>query len=337
MPQPRKPLPVCAVVVATLAAVGLGASGCKNKSEASQAEALEAGTPGMSILDESLPNDSALRVESGVMPHDLDPYAGEMDVKNRYAATVMITTGDPMESVECSGVLVSPRLVLTAGSCMCAPRPVATPQSEEKTLVDGSSCAKRAAVTATVYGEVLDRKFKEVATQVEFWTYEGEVRPHPELELRLDERGAVVSSRADLAAIVLDKPVEHGLAGIPLADAEVQGNEMLVMAGYARDNQQRFGGFMRVRYFRRNKVQRLSPGGRALYEQQGAFLYNGYMGGPCLREKEGAEPALVGIASVDSDERLSFTSTYVFRDWLATEMRRAAGRGASGTGNSHQE
>jgi hypothetical protein len=331
------PLTACAVVVATLAAVGLGASGCKNKAaETTQVEAVEAGTPGMNVLDESLPDDSEPRVESGVMPHDLDPYAGEMDVQNRYLATVMITTGDPMGSVECSGVLVSPRLVLTAGSCMCAPRPVVTPHSEEKTLVDGSTCAKRAAVTAAVYGEVLDRKFKEVATQVEFWTYEGEVQPHPELELRLDERGSVVSSRADLAAIVLDKPVGHGLAGVPVADADVQGNEMLVMAGYARDSQQRFGGFMRVRYFRRNKVQRLSPGGRVLYEQQGAFLYNGYMGGPCLREK-GAEPVLVGIASVDSDEQLSFTSTYVFRDWLATEMRRAAGRGAPSLGTPHQE
>jgi hypothetical protein len=184
-----------------------------------------------------------------------------------------------------------------------------------------------------IYGEVLDRKFKEGTTQVALQTYEGEVRPHPEFELRLDERGSIVSGKADLAAILLDRPVGDGLAGIPLADIEAQRDEKLIMAGYARDSQQRFGGFMRVRYSRRNKVQRVSPGGWGRYEQQGPFLYNGYMGGPCIRE-DGNGRSLVGIASVDSDEQLSFTSAYTFREWVRAELRRVARRGAVAPGNS---
>lgn len=61
-----------------------------------------------------------------------------------------------------------------------------------------------------------------------------------------------------------------------------------------------------------------------LYEQQGAFVYNGYTGGPCFREGE-SRRWLVGIASVGPDQQLSFTSTYFFRDWLRAELQRAAG------------
>lgn len=329
--MPRVPRAAWALGL-TAMAVGLGATGCKSKAEE---PAAQENFPEQRIVEEELPEPEPLR-ETGVLERDWDVYAGEMDDRNRYVATVMIAKGDPLDSVECSGVLLSPRLVLTAGSCVCSPHPVQMPSAIETTLIDGSACAKRVGVATAIYGEVLDQQYKETATQMKFRLYQGEVHPHPDLELRLDARGAVVSSRADLAAIVLDTPVVDGPSGIPLADSEVQSDEALVMAGHVRNTPQAIGGFMRVRYYRPIQVQSVSSEGRIRYEQQGALLYNGYMGGPCIREK-GAARSLVGIASVDSDEQPSFTSTYVFRDWLAAEMRRAAGRSGTSTGNSKKK
>lgn len=314
-----------------MAVLGLGAAGCKSKAEE---QAAQESLSEQRMVEEWLPEPEPL-LESGILENDLDPYVGQEDDQNRYAATVMISRGNPRDSVECSGVLVSPRLVLTAGSCVCTPRPVETPGAVEKTLIDASSCAKRVGVASVINRRVLDER-SDTLTAEEFRSYQGEVRPHPSLELRLDARGAVVSSRADLAAIVLDAPGAGEPWAVPVTDVEVQDNEALVMAGYVRNTPQAIGGFMRVRYHRRNKVLKVSSEGRILYEQQGAYLYNGYMGGPCFREK-GAVRALVGIASVDSDERLSFTSTYVFRDWVAAEMRRAAGRSGSSSSNSKKE
>lgn len=50
-------------------------------------------------------------------------YAGMVDVEDRYGSVVMIAAEDPEAPVFCSGVLVSERLVFTAGSCVCGPRP----------------------------------------------------------------------------------------------------------------------------------------------------------------------------------------------------------------------
>lgn len=156
-----------------------------------------------------------------------------------------------------------------------------------------------------------------------FQTFEGSVRPHPDFKLLLDARGAVQSSHADLAVIVLDAPVQDSISFVQLSDSEVQENEVLVMAGFPADS--RFGGFAGIRYFRRNRVTQppSAPSGRGLYEQQAPFLYNGYPGGPCFRE-DGGQPWLVGIASVSPDAELAFTSTSVFKNWLLAEIQRAS-------------
>ncbi|MBN1208693.1 MAG: hypothetical protein JXB05_27780 [Myxococcaceae bacterium] len=43
-------------------------------------------------------------------------FAGTMDARNRYVPTVMLSIDEPMTSPDCSGILVSPRLVLTLGA-----------------------------------------------------------------------------------------------------------------------------------------------------------------------------------------------------------------------------
>jgi hypothetical protein len=162
----------------------------------------------------------------------------------------------------------------------------------------------------------------EETTSKSFKTFEGRIHPHPDFKLMLDAQDVVQSSHADLAVIVLDFPVEASLSFSQISDSKVKGNEMLIMAGYPVDS--RFGGFAGIRYFRKNRVTQnpSSPTGRVLYEQQAPFLYNGYPGGPCIRE-DAAQQWLVGIASLSSDRELAFTSTAVFKDWILTEIQRA--------------
>jgi hypothetical protein len=158
--------------------------------------------------------------------------------------------------------------------------------------------------------------------------YEGNVRAHPWLELRVDSRGIVTSRRADLAVIFLKEPVKQRLAEVLLPGAEVREGETLIMAGYGGDEIRRREHD--VRYYRKNKATR-SPGSgedRILYEQQGAYVYNGFAGGPCFREERGGR-WLVGIAGTGSGEELSCTSTFVYREWVRGEMQRAMRGGSS--------
>jgi hypothetical protein len=50
--------------------------------------------------------------EFGPADIQLRQFAGEMDVKNRYASTVMLSLKDPRALPDCSGILLDPRLVL---------------------------------------------------------------------------------------------------------------------------------------------------------------------------------------------------------------------------------
>jgi hypothetical protein len=166
--------------------------------------------------------------------------------------------------------------------------------------------------------------FKEETTERRLRTYEGTVRTHPGFTAQFDSQGAFVSSRADLAVILLDTPVEERLVEIRWARSRPQADEWLVMAGFGQEVEG--GGFPGIRYFRRNKVTQVLelPQDQFLYEQQGAFLYDGFPGGPCFRE-EGQERWLVGIASPGSKRGLSCTSLHFYQDWLRDEVQRAAG------------
>jgi hypothetical protein len=245
-----------------------------------------------------------------------------MDIHNRYATTVMLTEGAQSRAAKCSGILLSPHLALTAASCVCAPGKPGTDGGLDTRILDATACAQRTFLRTVRYGEAQDRQFMEETASKSFQTFEGRVRPHPEFKLMLDARGAVQSSHADLAVIILDSPVQSPLPFVQLGNTEVKEDEVLVMAGYPADA--RFGGFTGIRYFRKNRVTQppSSQSGRGLYEQQAPFLYNGYPGGPCFRE-DADHPWLVGIASVSPDQELAFTSTSVFKDWLLAEIQRA--------------
>jgi hypothetical protein len=155
-------------------------------------------------------------------------------------------------------------------------------------------------------------------------TYRGtEVRPHPEFKLLLDEQGRVKGASADLAVILLEEPVGEAFPPIRLADSDTHAGEAFVTAGYTYDRV--VGGISGQRRFSRYEIEELMPPGdeRALFKQPGRDLYVGDSGGPCLRE-DPQGLALIGISSRGLGESPTFTRTYPYRGWLASEFERAA-------------
>jgi hypothetical protein len=155
-----------------------------------------------------------------------------------------------------------------------------------------------------------------------FRSYGGKVRPHPNLEILLDERGVPISHRSDLAVIVLDKPIEGAFPVIRLPDSEARLHESFMISGYGFDGKSSL--IRGLRRFGRKKVTRLAvPGSEGiLFEQDGAAFTSG-SGEPCLRQ-ERRGTVLIGITAMVSEEGTAFTSMYPYRDWLLSEIRRAS-------------
>jgi hypothetical protein len=164
-----------------------------------------------------------------------------------------------------------------------------------------------------------ERGHEEFFTETKTHSYEGTVHPHPGFKLVLDKKSVPVSSFADLALIELDTPVEQHFVIAQLHEAEAAVNDTLTMVGFGYG--QKFGQIPGARYIRENKVTQVLESGRVLYEQQGAFVYDGFTGGPCFWEDPHGRK-LAGIASLGSSQALAFTSIPFYRDWLRSELSR---------------
>jgi hypothetical protein len=244
---------------------------------------------------------------------------GYKDVGNRYPFVVMVGAAvGPQETIMCSGTLLTPRLVLTAGHCVCVQREPAPQENNAHSIIDASRCASTATIDTVTYTSTRD----EPGIPAErFRSYEGKVTPHPSLEILLDERSVPISSRADLAVIVLDKPVEGRLPTIRLPASEPEYNEPFVIVGYGFDGRNDL--ILGFRRFGWKRMTRLATPNSAwiLFEQYGAAFTTG-SGEPCLHQ-EGRGFVLMGITTLASAEESRFTSTYTYRDWLLSELRRA--------------
>ncbi len=257
----------------------------------------------------------------------------EEDIENRHPEVVRITTFlDGGAKGRCTGTLIGPRLVLTAGHCVCKPRP----DTAGGILIDSSACAKTAVVKTVIYrpkqGVVGD-----APSQSE--VYPGIVRPHPRLQIRINKQGEM-SGKADLAVIFLNEAVGNEIQPARLIDTEVAVGESIVMVGYGLDA--RLRGSQGERRSGRNDVatftlggatffagkppkvvQPVMPGGPIMAQQEGSHMLDGDSGGPCFQESTGA---LVGIATTNSEppvEFSEFTSAYHHRKWLNAELARA--------------
>ncbi len=248
------------------------------------------------------------------------PLAGEIDTGNHFLSVVDILTQIPQgwrKGTHCSGVLLAPNLVLTAGHCVCKRQERHGPGRESRTVIDASSCVTSASVRTAIYEPPPPGDYSVV-----FEKYKGQVQPHPELKLVLDSLGRVMSSQADLSFIVLDKPVSMAFAPVSLAETGVQAHESIVMVSFGFDEDMgSLGGDRRINRYKVTRTQ--EPGDeRVLFHQPQRHEYKGDSGGACLRQT-GEGFTLVGISSRGLGQEPAFTDIQTYRAWIINEAPQA--------------
>ena len=309
------------VLLAAMLSLSFG--GCKGcRDDSSPREHIS--PPPTTKTDSGLTGDTYIggplaRQETYIIDESVFPLFGHADTENRYSSTVMVSTSAEtgMKIIHCSGVLVAPRLVLTAGHCVCARQEPAPAGNKTGHAIDSSKCAKSALITTVLY-----ETSKETGlTGSRSGEYKGEVRPHPELKITLDAQERLLSSNADLAIISLHRSVK-GISPVDLLPLrELQGTESIVMVSYGYDKMN--PSLHGQRRFKDYKVLKsLESGGRFLFDQPRRDLYTGDSGGPCLRPTDKGDE-LVGISSRGLGQEPTFTSVYLHRAWLHDELSRA--------------
>jgi hypothetical protein len=242
---------------------------------------------------------------------------GVLDVSNRYSFTVKVEAhfSAQQEAQQlCSGLLLAPRLVLTAGHCVCDWYKPETADAQDEAVIDLSGCASHATVTAMIYQP---RAPGRPPTALHA-NHRGEVRPHPELRIVRDTLDRITTIHANLALIFLEEPVLDAAPAPRIADSDARLNEPLITVGYGNDErgmalhgERRFNTSRVIEISEDHERVVLSPPRRALYQHDS--------GGPCLQEIS-KKDVLVGVSNRGLGNESSCSSASLHREWLAKQL-----------------